>query len=111
LEWSVDKVGVGVDQWFLLMVNGSIQEAVVSELWTWACCRQQEEKKTAQIKGKKQLPLAEIAMKEGTMVDNLRGSHRRIRAEAVHKFSTEKMAEGGLHGSSRKCLPDAAVAA
>ena len=30
----------------------------------------------------------------------LRGSYRRIRVEAVHKFSVEKTVEGGLHGSS-----------
>ena len=40
-----------------------------------------------------------------TMVDNLRGSYRRIRVEAVHKFSIEKIVEGGLHGSSRKYVP------
>jgi len=36
------------------------------------------------------------------VADDLWGSYRRIRVEAVHEFSIEKMAEGGLCGSSRK---------
>ena len=34
--------------------------------------------------------------------NNLRGSYRRIRVEAVHKFSIGIIVEGGLHGSSKK---------